>query len=793
MIVLLTRDRNCQLIFRNQRRLCLGTRKIQDLTHTKEISKKQKLKIGSMLTRKKTMARSSSYQVSSVTVTLLSVLFVIFITQQTTTLLRTPLIVVSLAFVPPLPPPPSSLKRVSCRKFTSAAKRSTTQLCMGLLDDLFQIGNDKNNNKNNDDYTLQILGEVGSGSYGTVHLCKLVMGNVDKDSDGDNDESARYQYKIAKRAYTQAEIHSQFMATTTKMTEEQRQRVTEKAERCRYYLDVERHCLEKLSKRKENCQQQQKSGGGSSLPVTREQAQQHVPNLIGTFTDNGEDKNSWLVFDIIEDGSNSITGVANKPEPAKSLADILVLDWADQHHQTQDDDDGTSQQQHTSHHHLYALQQALGMDEKHSTFGDTLDRVLIELLRAISDVNDANVVHRDVKPGNCLVTPDNGIVLIDFGSAADMDPPTDQVKTFSAALSKALGGNGGRVGLEDDNRVSLSPIYAAPELFVRWDRAPLNFDSFSTALVFTQLLFNLLDEVAEASYRQQLEDCQFRLDSVLQRLLADELQPDGLEDAVMYLGERPGLFALLRDMLQIDPEKRASTADALQRATKILQERVDNGKVSSSTPASIEEADGKFFAGVMASFEECELPATTVPEETATATIAAASSSKTKPSLALPRPLQYVATFSGSKPLGLLLFEFERESEEDDDYEDLNEEDVKAWKEATAKAQPGEVYVRGIVEGGQADSIGVFEVGDRLMGIGEFPFIAEGFATAVEMLERQPPSSRTVRLHFDRKSAIGGRTAREYERNTPHLAKVVAEGAWSAQGRRKAQEDRFSK
>ena len=45
------------------------------------------------------------------------------------------------------------------------------------------------------------------------------------------------------------------------------------------------------------------------------------------------------------------------------------------------------------------------------------------------------------------------MVLIDFGSAADMDPPS-------------IGAFGKRIGL-DDTIVAISPIYSAPETFVK--------------------------------------------------------------------------------------------------------------------------------------------------------------------------------------------------------------------------------------------------------------------------------------------------------------------------------------
>ena len=56
------------------------------------------------------------------------------------------------------------------------------------------------------------------------------------------------------------------------------------------------------------------------------------------------------------------------------------------------------------------------------------------------------------------------------------------------------------------------------------------------------------------------------------------------------------------------------------------------------------------------------------------------------------------------------------------------------WKEATKGAVEGEVFVKEIIEGGQADELGIFEVGDRLQGIGELPFYDGGFEKALRMV-----------------------------------------------------------
>jgi serine/threonine protein kinase len=46
---------------------------------------------------------------------------------------------------------------------------------------------------------------------------------------------------------------------------------------------------------------------------------------------------------------------------------------------------------------------------------EELRRLAVGLLLAIEDVHSAGVVHRDVKPGNVIITPDGDVVLVDFG------------------------------------------------------------------------------------------------------------------------------------------------------------------------------------------------------------------------------------------------------------------------------------------------------------------------------------------------------------------------------------------
>jgi serine/threonine protein kinase len=525
----------------------------------------------------------------------------------------------------------------------------STSLNMGLIDNILVTSTRINKGS-----TLQVLDEIGSGTYGVVHLTKLQQQK-------DNAASSTTMSCVAKRAWTLDELREKNSDNNNgdaKILSDQD--LKELSKRCNYYLDVERHCLQKLNNLDGNSQ--------------------YVPKLLGEYPNEKEGQGDWLVFELVE-------GILNNDKPAKTLADILELDWIDQHNKQQ------------NHHHLYMLQKELGMEEDSTTFADVLDVTLLQLLRTVSHVNGANIVHRDIKPGNLLVTYGR-FVLIDFGSAADMDPPSNA--SVGSAFSSMIGGGGGRVGL-DDGVVALSPIYGAPETYIKVQRDPLNFDAFSAALVFCQLLFNLLDERSDASFRGQLEDVDYDLDSWLQREINAELRPDGIEEALSYLANRPGLWSVLRGMLYPNPEQRLSTMDALERVEGLLN-AVKEG--DDSILVGNKELDGKFFAGVLESLESCELPddgtAIGVLPLEKVADVASAESSM--PSVAeqafvTPYPLHYVATFSRSKPLGLILSEVDPSGNYEDE---LGAEDEKLWMDATVSAQPGEVYVRGVIEGGQA-------------------------------------------------------------------------------------------
>lgn len=427
----------------------------------------------------------------------------------------------------------------------------------------------------------------------------------------------------------------------------------ERAERCKYYWEVEDHCFRKL-------------------PLHPQ-----LPPHLGVVKDDAHD---WMAFGLV---TNSIFG---KDKPAPTLADLMRMD--DEYHAGAAD---KSQD-------LVQIGKHLGC----RSYAETLDTVLVSLLTVLQHVHENQVVHRDIKPSNLLIQIDENdtkgrLVLMDFGSAADLE---ESIITNSVGFWKSQ--ETVRRGLENGNRVAISPIYCAPEVFVDIKREPTAFDIFSSGLLFCQLLFGYLDERTDAGFHQQLEDAKWDLNVWLSDELGSKLRPGGLDHSLEYLSERPGLWALLERMLREDPVLRPTAKQALKKFQSILES--DKQIVTDDEVEAFEarkELDGPFFAMVLESMETCPIPT-------------------------ISRALHYVATFSRRESLGLVLSEYDAEDDE------ANSD--PEWVEATKYAQAGEVFIKEIVPGGQADRLGILEVGDQLKGVGELPLAGGGFAKAVEMV-----------------------------------------------------------
>lgn len=61
--------------------------------------------------------------------------------------------------------------------------------------------------------------------------------------------------------------------------------------------------------------------------------------------------------------------------------------------------------------------------------------ILLPLLDALHTMHQAHFLHRDVKPSNIIVTPDNTPVLLDFGAARNIDQTSVHTLLFSAGYT----------------------------------------------------------------------------------------------------------------------------------------------------------------------------------------------------------------------------------------------------------------------------------------------------------------------------------------------------------------------
>ena len=242
-------------------------------------------------------------------------------------------------------------------------------------------------------------------------------------------------------------------------------------------------------------------------------------------------------------------------------------------------------------------------------------------------------------------------------------------------------------------------------------------------------------------------------------------------------------------MLAPDPVRRISASTALERLRAAMG---TNEEVARDAALAEEVArEEAYFETVLESLESC--PVVLDPENA-------------------PRPLHFLASFMKGTPVGLQL----AEASEVEDDGSMGDDDWERWQQATQYAYPGEVFVRGWEGDSQASRVGIFEVGDRLRGVGELPFVGGGFEQAIKLVRdgrfaylmvvttpchlthysayrlqiKKQPKGGSLKLRFDRipRPKI---SSNQDQIDGSREIKVTDQGAWKSAGRRGNQEDSF--
>ncbi len=157
---------------------------------------------------------------------------------------------------------------------------------------------------------------------------------------------------------------------------------------------------------------------------------------------------------------------------------------------------------------------------------------LRHLVQALSIIWDKRVVHRDIKPDNILVLPDNTPKIIDLGIARLLD---------DESLTRTLNARG-----------PCTPNYASPEqLKNRKAQIDQRADQFGLGIVFVQLLLtggHPFDPAVVGSG-----------DSIVANILSDNWSRAGLQ----RLRHPPGTRVLAEKLLGPEPFRRYRNAGAL--------------------------------------------------------------------------------------------------------------------------------------------------------------------------------------------------------------------------------------
>ncbi|KAG7618637.1 putative mitogen-activated protein kinase CMGC-MAPK family [Arabidopsis thaliana] len=173
---------------------------------------------------------------------------------------------------------------------------------------------------------------------------------------------------------------------------------------------------------------------------------------------------------------------------------------------------------------------------------------LFQLLRGLKYLHSANILHRDLKPGNLLVNANCDLKICDFGLA----------RTYEQFMTEYV----------------VTRWYRAPELLLCCDNYGTSIDVWSVGCIFAEILgrkpifpgtecLNQLKLIINVVGSQQDWDLQFIDNQKARRFIKYLPFSKGTHFSHIYPHANPLAIDLLQRMLVFDPTKRISVSDAL--------------------------------------------------------------------------------------------------------------------------------------------------------------------------------------------------------------------------------------
>ena len=168
---------------------------------------------------------------------------------------------------------------------------------------------------------------------------------------------------------------------------------------------------------------------------------------------------------------------------------------------------------------------------------------------ALDAAHQAGMVHRDVKPGNILITPDGRVLLTDFGIAKGLEPSPDD-------------------DLTNDNIMMGTAKYLSPEQ-VRGKRLDGRADLYSLGLVLYECLAGRVPFLGQSD-----------ADTALARLQRDPTDITRLRPTLP-----PGLPELIHRLLARRPDQRYASGAAVRTAIAEVRARAAEMPISEHSDA----------------------------------------------------------------------------------------------------------------------------------------------------------------------------------------------------------------
>jgi mitogen-activated protein kinase 1/3 len=177
---------------------------------------------------------------------------------------------------------------------------------------------------------------------------------------------------------------------------------------------------------------------------------------------------------------------------------------------------------------------------------------LFQLLRGLRYLHSANILHRDLKPGNLLINANCDLKICDFGLAR---------------TSNAKG--------QFMTEYVVTRWYRAPELLLCCDNYGTSIDVWSVGCIFAELLgrkpifpgtecLNQLKLIIKVLGSQKDEDLEFIDNPKAKKYIKSLPYSPGTPFSRLYPDAHPSAIDLLGKMLVFDPIKRISVTEALQ-------------------------------------------------------------------------------------------------------------------------------------------------------------------------------------------------------------------------------------